>query len=231
MSESNFEMVEGSGNVFQDLGDPDADLKQAKAILAARIIAVLDERGLSLREVAAMTRFAAADFSRVRNADLGRFTLDRLMRMLASLDADLRVTLHVYTRVCMTAVKTQLEEVPMLSLKDAKDCAPNSVGVYVLYLDEEPKYVGRAIEDRPGQYTKGLRKRIQEHARGAVNSKDQIGRHRESLRVKMVVCETSREATNLEAALISELETVKNGWNVHSEGSSPTYSRRGAITA
>ncbi len=50
MSESDFELVEGSGNLFRDLGDPDADLKQAKAILATRIIAVLDERGLSVRK-------------------------------------------------------------------------------------------------------------------------------------------------------------------------------------
>ena len=95
MSESGFETVEGSGNVFRDLGDPDADLKQAKAILASRIIAVLDERGLSVRKAAALTRFAAADFSRIRNADLGRFTLDRLMKMLAALDDRLRVTLQV----------------------------------------------------------------------------------------------------------------------------------------
>ena len=94
-SGSDFELVEGSGNVFRDLGDPDADLKQAKAILAARIIAVLDERGLSVRKAGALTRFAAADFSRIRNADLGRFTLDRLIRMLAALDGGLRVTLHV----------------------------------------------------------------------------------------------------------------------------------------
>ena len=95
MSGSDFELVEGSGNVFRDLSDPDADLKQAKAILAARIVAVLDERGLSVRKAGALTRFAAADFSRVRNADLGRFTLDRLIRMLGALDGNLRVTLHV----------------------------------------------------------------------------------------------------------------------------------------
>ena len=90
MSERDFELVEGSGNVFRDLGDPDADLKQAKAILAARIIAVLDDRGLSVRKAGALTHFAAADFSRIRNADLGRFTLDRLMKMLAALDGNLR---------------------------------------------------------------------------------------------------------------------------------------------
>ena len=98
MSESDFELVEGSGNVFRDLGDLDADLKQAKAILAARIIAVLDERNLSVRKAGALTRFAAADFSRIRNANLGRFTVDRLIKMLVALDSGLRVTIHVDVR-------------------------------------------------------------------------------------------------------------------------------------
>ncbi|MDD9996637.1 MAG: helix-turn-helix transcriptional regulator [Rhodospirillaceae bacterium] len=98
MNESDFELVEGSGNVFRDFGDPDADLKQAKAILAARIIAVLDERGLPVRKAAVLTGFAAADFSRIRNADLGRFTLDRLMKILAALDGSLRITLQVEAR-------------------------------------------------------------------------------------------------------------------------------------
>ena len=98
MSDSDFQLVEGRGNVFHDLGDPDADLKQAKAILAARIVAVLEDRGLSVRKAGALTGFAAADFSRIRNSDLGRFTVDRLMKMLAALDADLRVTLPVDER-------------------------------------------------------------------------------------------------------------------------------------
>ena len=80
---------------FATSGDPDADLKQAKAILAARIVVALEDRGLSVRKAGTLTRFAAADFSRIRNADLGRFTLDRLMKMLAALDGDLRVTVRV----------------------------------------------------------------------------------------------------------------------------------------
>ena len=95
MSESELELVEGTGNVFRDLGDPEADLKHAKAVLAARIIAALDGRGLSVRKAAALTGFAAADFSRVRNADLGRFTLDRLMKMLSTLDRDLKIIVLV----------------------------------------------------------------------------------------------------------------------------------------
>ena len=95
MNESGFELVEGSGNVFRDFGDPHADLKQAKSILAARIISVLDESALTVRKAASMTGFAAADFSRIRNADLGRFTLDRLMKMLSALDGRIRVSVHV----------------------------------------------------------------------------------------------------------------------------------------
>ena len=95
MREDEFDGVRGSGNVFRDFDDPHADLKQGKAILAAQIIAVMDERKLTVRKAAAKTGFAAADFSRVRNADLGRFTLDRLFKMLAALDQDIKVTVHV----------------------------------------------------------------------------------------------------------------------------------------
>ena len=93
--EHKLELVGGSGNVFRDLGDPEADLKQAKAVLAAQVIKTLDEQGLTVRKAAELTGFAAADFSRIRNANLGRFTLDRLMRMLAALDAHASVTVHV----------------------------------------------------------------------------------------------------------------------------------------
>ena len=43
------EVVRGSGNVFRDFGDANPDLEQARAILAATIIAVLDRRKLSVR--------------------------------------------------------------------------------------------------------------------------------------------------------------------------------------
>lgn len=96
--QNDFELVRGTGSVFRDLGDPDADVKQAKAILAVRIIGVLEAHGLSVRKAASETGFAAADFSRVRNADLGRFTLDRLIRMLRALDDTVEVTIRLETR-------------------------------------------------------------------------------------------------------------------------------------
>ncbi len=88
---NNLELVRGSGNTWRDFGYADADIRQAKSILAARIIGILDHQQLSTREAARQTGFAAADFSRIRNADYGRFTLDRLIRILHSLDQELEV--------------------------------------------------------------------------------------------------------------------------------------------
>jgi predicted XRE-type DNA-binding protein len=98
MSNDELELVRGSGNVFRDLGLPNPEIEQVKAILAAKIIGVLDERGLSVRRAHETTGFAAADFSRIRQAKLGRFTIDRLMAMLKKLDDDVEVSVSVKSR-------------------------------------------------------------------------------------------------------------------------------------
>lgn len=95
MNDDEFVLMEGSGNVFRDFGDPRADIKQAKAVLAARIIGVLDQQGLTVRRAAELTSFTAADLSRIRNADLRHFTLERLIGILAALDRRIRVTVQV----------------------------------------------------------------------------------------------------------------------------------------
>ena len=105
IEETRLDLVDGSDNVFRDLGDPDADLKHAKAVLAAQVVAALDESALTVRKASEATGFAAADFSRVRNANLGRFTVDRLMRMLAALDRAASVTVHVGTRTAATRIR------------------------------------------------------------------------------------------------------------------------------
>lgn len=92
------EIVRGSGNAFRDCDMANADVLQAKAKLAAQIIAALDASGTSARQAAKSTGFAAADFSRIRNADLGRFTIDRMIKMLGGIDARAQVTLTVKTR-------------------------------------------------------------------------------------------------------------------------------------
>ena len=93
-----FELVRGSGNVFRDHGDADADVQQMKAILAARIIEILADVGLSVRRAHQMTGIAAADFSRIRTAVLGRFSVDRLVRIINLLDRETEVTVQLMPR-------------------------------------------------------------------------------------------------------------------------------------
>lgn len=98
MSDEDVDLVRGSGNVFHDFGRPDADLDQARAIVAAAIIGTLERRHLGVRGAEKQTGVAASEFSRIRNGRLGRFTLDRLIIILGKLDRDLQVTVDVQGR-------------------------------------------------------------------------------------------------------------------------------------
>lgn len=89
------EIVRGRGNVFRDLGRNNADVEQFKAILAGEIIKALDRERLTVRAAYARTGIAAADFSRIRNADLGRFTADRLIIVLNRLGSRVEVKVRV----------------------------------------------------------------------------------------------------------------------------------------
>jgi predicted XRE-type DNA-binding protein len=95
MTRENLEVVRRSGNAFRDLGHKSADTEQFKAILAAEIIKALQRERLTVRAAHARTGIAAADFSRIRNADLARFTVDRLMSVLNRLGSRVEVKVKV----------------------------------------------------------------------------------------------------------------------------------------
>ena len=95
MKREELEVVRGSGNAFRDLGNKNADAEQFKAILAAEIIKGLDREHLTVRAAHSRTGIAAADFSRIRNADLGRFTVDRLMSIINRLGSRVDVVVRV----------------------------------------------------------------------------------------------------------------------------------------
>jgi predicted XRE-type DNA-binding protein len=98
MNDEPMELIRGSGNVFADFGRRNADAEQLKAILAAEIIKTLDAQALSVRKAHTRTGIAAADFSRIRNVQLGRFTIDRLMSILERLDQRVDVAVTVRRR-------------------------------------------------------------------------------------------------------------------------------------
>lgn len=88
----------GSGNVYQDLNIPDADIRQLKAVLAAEIMKTLDRKALSVRKAQRLIGVPAADVSRIRHADLERFTSDRMMMILNKLGSRVDVSVRVKER-------------------------------------------------------------------------------------------------------------------------------------
>ena len=101
MRNEKIELVRGSGNVFRDFGVAHPDLEQGRAIVAARIIHILDERALSNREAAAVSGYQHTDFPRIRGADLSRFTLDKLVRMVNALDDQTEIIIDFQPRAAL----------------------------------------------------------------------------------------------------------------------------------
>jgi predicted XRE-type DNA-binding protein len=64
---------------------------------------MLDRQGLTVRAAHTQTGIAAADFSRIRNANLGRFTLDRLLSIINRLGS--RVDVRVKVRAILPAAQ------------------------------------------------------------------------------------------------------------------------------
>src|ERR1700710_2958058 len=98
MKKDDVELVRGSGNVYRDFGRPNAGLEQARAVTAAKIIRIIDERKLSTRDAEKLTGVSYSEFSRIRNTQLGRFTLDRMIAILGKLDGGIEVSVTFKVR-------------------------------------------------------------------------------------------------------------------------------------
>jgi predicted XRE-type DNA-binding protein len=97
-TDDDMELVHGSGNLFRDLGRPNPEARQLKAILAAQVLKVMDDQGLSTRKAQELTGIDHGDFSRVRRAKLDRFTVERLIAMLEGLGQEVEVSVDVHPR-------------------------------------------------------------------------------------------------------------------------------------
>ena len=94
MNKEQIEVVRGGDNPFRDVGLPNPELENARATLAAEIIGILNERNLSKRKAASITGIDPADITRIRNADLKGFSMDRMIKILANLNHRVEVRVH-----------------------------------------------------------------------------------------------------------------------------------------
>jgi predicted XRE-type DNA-binding protein len=80
-----------NGNVFADLGLPDADELLAKTDLAIEIRRVIEERGLTQAEAAELMGVDQPKVSALVRCKLNGFSMERLYRFLNALDRDIEI--------------------------------------------------------------------------------------------------------------------------------------------
>ena len=87
------QITRGSGNVFADLGFPDAAERQAKLRLAYALNQVLDERKLTQQGAATVLGVNQPKVSALRRYKLAGFSVERLMTLLTALDQDIEIVI------------------------------------------------------------------------------------------------------------------------------------------
>ena len=91
-------VIEGSGNVFADLGVAEPDEELAKVQLARLIRDAIKRRRLTQAAAAALTGLDQPKVSALVNGRLGGFSSERLMRCLTALGQDVEIVVKTRTR-------------------------------------------------------------------------------------------------------------------------------------
>ena len=81
-----------SGNVFADLGLPDADEYMAKSELAVRIFKIIKSRRLTQAAAGKLLGITQPKVSALINGRLDGFSTERLIRFLNALGCDVRIS-------------------------------------------------------------------------------------------------------------------------------------------
>ena len=84
----------GSGNVFADLGRPEAEVHLLKAELVARIDAIVRGRRLTQVRAAALLGLSQPDVSRLLRGDFRDYSVERLLRLVTALGRDVEIVVR-----------------------------------------------------------------------------------------------------------------------------------------
>ena len=88
------EIIRGSGNVFADLGLPDAEERQTKLRLAYALNMIVDAQRLTQAAAGARLGLNQPKVSALRNYKLEGFSVERLMTLLNALDRDVEIVIR-----------------------------------------------------------------------------------------------------------------------------------------
>ena len=84
----------GSGNVFADLGHPEAEVHLLKAELVTSIDRIIRRRKLKQVEAAKLLGLSQPDVSRLLRGDFRDYSVERLLRLLTALGRDVEIIIR-----------------------------------------------------------------------------------------------------------------------------------------
>ena len=84
----------GSGNIFADLGLPNAEEHLLKASLVVQLHRLIKARKLTQTAAAKIAGIKQPDLSNILRGHFQGFSLERLMRMLTAFDQDIEITVR-----------------------------------------------------------------------------------------------------------------------------------------
>ncbi len=94
MKKKKMKIERGSGNVFADLGRPDAEAHLLKAELVTRIDKIIRQRGLKQVEAAKLLGLSQPDVSRLLRGNFREYSVERLLRLLMALGRDVEIVIR-----------------------------------------------------------------------------------------------------------------------------------------
>jgi predicted XRE-type DNA-binding protein len=96
--EAEIPVTESSGNVFADMGLPEAEEELTKAQLASHIREAIKRRRLTQAAAAALMGVDQPKVSALLNGRLANFSSERLMRLLTAIGQDVEITVRAKPR-------------------------------------------------------------------------------------------------------------------------------------
>lgn len=94
MTTTHVEIYEGSGNIFADLGLPDAEGHLLKAHIVSELYRLTTERKLTQAKAGALMGISQPEVSRLFKGNFREYSIERLMRMLTAFQRDVEIVVR-----------------------------------------------------------------------------------------------------------------------------------------
>lgn len=90
--------TKGSGNIFADLGLPNAEEHQLKAALVVQLKRLMAEREVTQTEASKMVEMKQPDLSKLLRGQFKLVSVEKLLRMLTAFDQDVEITVKPHRK-------------------------------------------------------------------------------------------------------------------------------------